>query len=215
MPHGAGPCDSAGRRRYAALRPRWEYGHVAAFAAWFAGYCILLPASLRSLDAARANRASNAPSPGGLSAGDRNRCSGFDHRMAEPKTRRTDASVRAFLAGIDDATVRKDCQRIARLMQAATGASPSMWGSGIIGFGSRRYRYASGREGDWPILAFAPRKQNIALYVHLGGAGQRPLLQQLGKHKTGKACLYIKRLADIDETVLQQLLAHSAAAAAG
>ncbi len=129
--------------------------------------------------------------------------------MAELKTKRTQASVKAFLKRVPDDTRRQDCLTVLRLMKQATRAEPKMWGSSIVGFGSYRYRYASGREGDWFLTGFAPRKQDLTLYI-MAGFGRYPtLLAKLGKHKTGKSCLYIKRLADVNLTVLRQLVSAS------
>lgn len=128
---------------------------------------------------------------------------------ATNKTQPTGISVSAFLAGIEDEQARKDCKAIARIMREATGESPKMWGPSIVGFGSYHYRYASGREGDWPITGFSPRKQNLTLYIMDGFAEYGSLLQRLGPHKTGKSCLYIKRLADVDLDVLRELVTRS------
>lgn len=129
--------------------------------------------------------------------------------MAELKTKPTKASVSAFLAGITDDTLRKDCRAVSKLMRQATGAKPTMWGPGIVGFGSYHYKYASGREADWFLAGFAPRKQNLTLYIVSGFDRYEALLRELGKHKTGKSCLYIKRLADIDMEVLEELIQRS------
>ncbi|HEY3177206.1 MAG TPA: DUF1801 domain-containing protein [Candidatus Polarisedimenticolia bacterium] len=126
--------------------------------------------------------------------------------MADLKTKRTDASVDDFLKGIADDTRRQDCRTLLRIMKQTTGAEPEMWGPSIVGFGSCHYRYASGREGDWPLTGFAPRKQDLTLYLTVGFDRYRSILARLGKHKTGKACLYIKRLADVDMTALQELI---------
>ena len=126
--------------------------------------------------------------------------------MAELKTRQNDASVTAFLAAIADPGLRADARKIAAMMRAATGSRPRMWGASIVGYGSYHYVYASGREGDWPIVGFSPRKQNISIYIMAGFAGSEKLLSRLGKHKTGKSCLYIKRLDDVDEAVLRKLV---------
>ncbi len=126
--------------------------------------------------------------------------------MVELKTKQTDASVDTFLAAIKDEVTRRDCIELSALMGKATRAPPKMWGAGIIGFGSRRLKYPNGRELDWMLLGFAPRKANIALYLAGGVEPQAALLRKLGKHTTGKGCLYIKRLADVDTRVLTQLL---------
>jgi Domain of unknown function (DU1801) len=129
----------------------------------------------------------------------------------EPKTKQTTASVAAYLAAIDDEARRKDCKALATMMKKATGRAPKMWGESIVGFDTYHYRYASGQEGDWPVLGFSARKGPISVYVSAGYDGAQDLLARLGKHKAGKACLYIKRLADVDAGVLEQLLAHGVA----
>jgi Domain of unknown function (DU1801) len=126
--------------------------------------------------------------------------------MAELKTKRNDASVDDFLDSIKDEQVRKDCRAIADIMQKAAKAKPQMWGSGIVGFGSRRYKYASGREIDWMLIAFSPRKQNITLYISSGFDGYDELTAKLGKHSCGKGCLYIKRLSDVHLPTLKKLI---------
>ena len=131
--------------------------------------------------------------------------------MSDPKTKKTAASVPAFLNTVEDDQRRKDCKTIAKMMQEATGEKPQMWGANMIGFGSYRYKYASGREGDWFVTGFSPRKANLSLYLMAGFSGFEKLLAKLGKHKTGKACLYIKKLDDIDETVLRKLIKESVA----
>lgn len=129
--------------------------------------------------------------------------------MAEPKTRKTSASVDEFLAAIDDETRREDCRTVAELMRAATGAEPAMWGASIVGFGKYHYKYASGREGDWFLAGFSPRKSALTLYIMGGFPRHATLMKKLGRFKTGKSCLYIKRLEDVDEGVLQQLIDES------
>jgi hypothetical protein len=129
--------------------------------------------------------------------------------MAEAKAKPTKASVRAFVDRIADEERRRDCLKLVQLMKRASGAQPKMWGAGIVGFGSYRYVYASGREGDWPITAFAPRKQDLTLYIMSGFDGHGALLRKLGRHKTAKCCLYLKRLADVDLELLEQLVAAS------
>ena len=129
--------------------------------------------------------------------------------MADLKTKRTDASVDAFLKGVVDDTRRQDCLTLLRIMKQAVGAEPKMWGSSMVGFGSYHYKYASGREGDWFLTGFAPRKQDLTLYIMAGFGHSEALLANLGKYKTGKSCLYIKRLADVDLTVLKELISAS------
>jgi hypothetical protein len=126
--------------------------------------------------------------------------------MAEMKTKPTTASVSAFLKAIEDKQRREDAVAIADLMRTVTKTEPKMWGTGIVGFGSYHYKYASGREGDWFPLGFAPRKDALTLYL-CGGLHKHPdLLAKLGKYKTGQSCLYIKKLADVDQTVLKRLM---------
>ncbi len=125
---------------------------------------------------------------------------------AEIKTKQTEASVEEFIDKITDETVRDDCRKIAALMEKTTGAKPKMWGTGIVGFGERHLKYASGRELDWMEVGFAPRKANLTLYLNIGDGWNEDLLSQLGKHKTGMGCLYFKRLSDVNEEVLEQLI---------
>ena len=129
--------------------------------------------------------------------------------MAENKTKPTEVSVAAFVSAIADETRRADAKALVKLMQGATGEKPKMWGTAIIGFGSYHYVYDSGREGDMPLVGFSPRKAATVLYLGLGAGGAEALLAKLGKHTTGKGCLYIKKLADVDIKVLQSLLAKS------
>jgi hypothetical protein len=126
--------------------------------------------------------------------------------MAELKTQPTRSSVAAFLGAIPDERRRKDCAAVARIMRRATGARPQMWGSSIVGFGRRHYKYASGREGDWFVTGFSPRKGDLTLYISGGFDGHETLMRKLGKYKTGKSCLYIRTLADIDVGVLTALI---------
>ena len=129
--------------------------------------------------------------------------------MAENKTKETDESVQAYLETVEDARKRADCYRLLELMQAITGAEPRMWGTSIVGFGTYHYKYASGREGDSMLTGFAPRKQNLTLYIMAGFDEYEPLLSQLGKYTTGKACLYIKSLDDVDMPTLRTLIERS------
>ena len=126
--------------------------------------------------------------------------------MAELKTKKTKASVSAFLNKIADAQRRKDCQTVLDLMKQATGEEPKMWGSSIVGFGTYRYRYASGREGDWLIIGFSPRKTDLTLYIMPGFEKFESLMAKLGKYKTGKSCLYLKKLDDVEIPVLKKLI---------
>lgn len=126
--------------------------------------------------------------------------------MAEPKTKPTKEKVEDFLNRIEDEQKRKDSFVILELMKQVTKLQPMMWGPSIVGFGSYRYKYASGQEADWPLAGFSPRKQNLTLYVMPGSGKLDDLLQKLGKHKQSKACLYIKRLSDIDMPTLKKLV---------
>ena len=132
--------------------------------------------------------------------------------MAENKTKPTKLSVTDFIAGITDAARRADAKALVKLMQSASGEKPKMWGPSIIGFGSYHYRYDSGREGDMPIVAFSPRKAATVLYGLSGASDSRALLEKLGNHTTGKGCLYIKKLADVDQQVLEAVVVKSLAA---
>jgi hypothetical protein len=131
--------------------------------------------------------------------------------MAELKTKPTGADVTAFLNGVADEQKRRDCFTLVEIMREATGAEPQMWGDAIVGFGSQHYRYASGREGDWPIIGFSPRKQNLTLYLTYGFEPYGDLLAKLGKHSTSKACLYVKRLSDVDMPTLRELVRQTVA----
>lgn len=126
--------------------------------------------------------------------------------MAELKTKQNEASVDNFLNAISDETRRQDCFTVLELMKKATKAEPKMWGDSIIGLGEYQYKYASGREGDWFQMGFSPRKQNLTLYLMSGLEAHRASLAKLGKHKTGKGCLYINKLADIDVQVLKEMI---------
>ncbi len=131
--------------------------------------------------------------------------------MAELKTKENDQSVDTFLSTIEDAQKQADCRTLVAIMQEATGAEPRMWGDSIVGFGHYHYKYASGREGDWFLVGFSPRKQNLTLYIMAGFDNYEALLGKLGKHSTGKSCLYVKRLADLDMSVLKELVVESVA----
>jgi hypothetical protein len=120
-----------------------------------------------------------------------------------------EASVEEFLSKVADEQKRKDSFEIIKIMKQVTKADPKMWGPAIIGFGSYHYKYESGREGDMPQIGFSPRKQNLTLYIGVGDNSDNPLLKKLGKYTTGKVCLYIKKLADVDGKVLQELIADS------
>jgi hypothetical protein len=129
--------------------------------------------------------------------------------VAELKTKLNNASVDKFLKGVKDEQTRADCYQIIEMMNKATKAEPKMWGTSIIGFGNIHLKYESGRELDWFPIGFSPRKQNITLYL-MGGLEQKELLDKLGKYSTGKGCLYIKKLADVDIKVLNKLVTTSA-----
>ena len=124
--------------------------------------------------------------------------------MAEMKTRETGVSASKFIESVDDEQRRKDARALVRMMQAATGEKAKMWGPSIIGFGLTRLTYADGREADFLLIGFSPRKSDLVLYI--GAPKFKALLKRLGKHKTGKSCLYIKKLDDVDIDVLGQLI---------
>lgn len=126
--------------------------------------------------------------------------------MAELKTKKTTLSVHDFLEAIPDIQKQKDAFAILALMEKATKAKGKMWGTAIIGLGDRRLKYESGRELDWFVMGFSPRKQNFALYISGAVAQQQALLKKLGKHKTGKGCLYINKLEEVDLTVLKAII---------
>jgi len=132
--------------------------------------------------------------------------------MAENKTKPTKVSVAAFIDALTDQTSRADAKALVKLMQSATGEKPKMWGPSIIGFGSYHYTYESGREGDAPLIGFSPRKAATVLYGAIGYTDSEALLAKLGKHSTGKGCLYIKKLADVDQKVLEDMVVESVAA---
>ncbi len=129
--------------------------------------------------------------------------------MYEAKTKPTAASVSAYLDAIADEGRRKDCEELAKLMTKVTGCKPRMWGTSIVGFDQYHYKYASGHEGDSCIVGFSSRKGDISVYMVAGYEGAEGLLTELGKHKLGKACLYLKRLSDIRLPVLEKLLARA------
>lgn len=132
--------------------------------------------------------------------------------MAENKTKPTAISVKSFLDSVHNPDKRADALALIDMMRSATGEKPVVWGPSIIGFGSYHYRYDSGREGDSPIVGFSPRKAALVLYIVTGFRGAEPLLAKLGKHTTGKSCLYLKRLDDVDRHVLLKLVEQSVAA---
>ncbi len=129
--------------------------------------------------------------------------------MAENKTKPTAKSVPEFLNQIADPKRREDCLAIAEIMERLSGSQPKMWGDSIVGFGDYRYKYASGREGDWFLVGFAPRKQNLSIYIMGYLEFYSDILEGLGKFKHGKGCLYIKKLEDINLEVLETLITTS------
>ncbi len=131
--------------------------------------------------------------------------------MAENKTKPTKVSVASFIAALSDPTKRADARTIVQMMQAATGEKPVMWGPSIIGFGHAHYVYESGREGDMCQTGFSPRKTGLVLYVLTGFRDEKSLLAKLGKHSTGKVCLYIKKLADVELKVLEEIIVKAVA----
>ena len=126
--------------------------------------------------------------------------------MAELKTQKTDASVEAFLNSVADEGRKRDSFAVLDLMKQVSRAEPKMWGTAIVGFGQYHYKYESGRENDWFPIGFSPRKSNLTLYLTGGLESQADLLAKLGKHKAGKGCIYINKLADVDQSVLRQML---------
>lgn len=126
--------------------------------------------------------------------------------MAENKTKPTAASVTAFVDSIDDPRRRADARKVASMMRRATGKRARMWGSSIVGYGTYHYRYESGREGDFMLTGYSPRKQALTVYILAGFDRFGRLMKKLGNYKTGKSCLYIKSLSDVDEKVLEQLI---------
>lgn len=128
---------------------------------------------------------------------------------AEAKTKQTDSSVQDFLAAVPDQTRRKDALAVLELMREVTGLEPKMWGPSIVGFGSYHYKYASGHQGDSPLIGFSPRKQDLTLYINSGFERHAELMEKLGKYKTGKVCLYVKKLTDLDLPTLRELVRDS------
>ena len=131
--------------------------------------------------------------------------------MAESKTKATDASVEQYLAAIEDEARRADCRALVKLMRKLTGEPPKMWGTSIVGFGSYHYKYESGREGNSCATGFSSRKGDISVYLMASSPDREQLLTQLGPHKTGKACLYVRRMSDVEPKVLEKLIAGSVA----
>ena len=134
--------------------------------------------------------------------------------MAESKTRPTGEPVADFLGRIADPQRRRDCETVAGMMRSATGATPEMWGTSIVGFGRYLSQLANGKSEPWPIIGFSPRKNDLTIYLMPGFEQQAALMAKLGKHKTGKVCLYLKRLSDVDVPTLQALIDQSVAAMA-
>lgn len=130
-------------------------------------------------------------------------------KTAELKTKVNDASVADFLSSVVDEQKRKDSFEILKIMKQITKEEAKMWGSSIVGFGTYHYKGASGREGDWLQIGFSPRKQNITLYIIPGFERYQGLMKKLGKYSTGKSCLYVKRLSDVNVDVLKELITES------
>jgi hypothetical protein len=130
-------------------------------------------------------------------------------KKTELKTQVNEASVEDFLNTVEDEQARKDCLEILKMMKQVTKEEPKMWGASIVGFGSYHYKGASGREGDWFLTGFSPRKQNLTLYLNHGFDVHEDLLKKLGKYKTGMGCLYVKKLDDVDKKVLKELVTES------
>lgn len=129
--------------------------------------------------------------------------------MADLKTKITDEKVEKFLEGIEDDKKRQDSYKILSIMKDVTKLEPKMWGATMVGFGSYHYKYESGREGDWFVTGFSPRKQALTLYIMAGFSNYDDLMAKLGKYKTGKSCLYIKKIEDINEEALRELIKQS------
>lgn len=129
--------------------------------------------------------------------------------MAELKTKATKASVQAFINAIEDEERRKECRELHKMMRAITGKKSQMWGSSIVGFGNYHYKYKSGRDGNWFITGFSPRKQALTVYIMPGFSRYPSLMKRLGKFKLGASCLYLKRLDDVDRDVLHSLIEQS------
>jgi hypothetical protein len=129
--------------------------------------------------------------------------------LAENKTKPIKASVTSFISSIEDEQRRRDAKKVAAMMREATGSRAKMWGANIVGYGTYHYKYESGREGDFLITGFSPRKQALTLYIIPGFNHFESLMSKLGNYKTGKSCLYIKRLSDVDEKILKRLIVGS------
>ena len=129
--------------------------------------------------------------------------------MSEVKTKENDGNVLAFLNSVENKKRKEDALAILELMSEITGETPKMWGNTIVGFGKYRYKYKSGREGDWPCVGFSPRKANMTLYIMGGFANHEILLEQLGKYKIGKSCLYFSKLENLNLAILSDLISES------
>lgn len=129
--------------------------------------------------------------------------------MAELKTKPSNKSVKAFVDALPDERKRRDARAVMKLMKNATGKQPKLWGTNMVGYGLYRYEYASGHAGEWFVTGFAPRKQNLTIYIMSGFSKFKPLMKKLGKYKTGKSCLYLNKLDDVDKDVLQELITKS------
>jgi len=129
--------------------------------------------------------------------------------MAELKTKTTNKSVTTFIKSVEDFKKRKDCIAVMAMMKEVTGKRPKMWGTSIVGYGKYHYKYKSGREGDWFITGFSPRKQNLTIYIMPGFSKYEKIMKNLGKYKLGVSCLYIKSLEDIDQDLLRELILKS------
>lgn len=129
--------------------------------------------------------------------------------MSKLKTKQNNASVTEFIKSVENETRRRDCRQLLELMRKVTGKRPKMWGSSMVGYGRYHYRYASGHEGDWFVTGFSPRKQDLTVYIMPGFTKYEKLLAKLGKHRTGKSCLYLKKLEDVDLKILEQIVERS------
>lgn len=126
-----------------------------------------------------------------------------------PKTQANDGDVQAFLDAVEHDPRRTDSKTVVKMMEEITGETPVMWGTSIVGFGAYPMQYANGKTQDWPIVGIAPRKASLVLYILPGFTAYDDLMERLGKHKTGRSCLYIKRLSDVDTSVLKELITQS------
>ena len=135
--------------------------------------------------------------------------------MSDVKTKKNEASVEGFLKSVENEKRREDSFVVLDLMKEVTGEEPTMWGTSIVGFGTYHYKYASGREGDWMKVGFSPRKKNLTLYIMDGFSSYDSLLDKLGKYSTGKSCLYINKLEDVDQVILKELVKQSVTTMSG